>query len=421
MNDIMARAMEALGKYQQGLQNASSAGINSVRGNLPVPSRALMTDIDPQLQSAISKVPLIKWGVGNPIKPEGLDINSGDLINKAIDAITGGKYSPQEQGYFKKIQHGQELTPEDVTTGKALAQQDQLNMIGSLSGPKTIGKKGILPQNIPEIDSDDQKTMSDFIDYARGINKVSGGDELAGLRIAEKYDLPMPKTKAGLANVFDEVLSRIRQQPLEIKKINLNTEIDDAVKMDKGGMEKINSNSTEQEIIADLYKKAGMKPKALIPDKKVLSNSDLIIEDAIKKHGITNNPELAGFITNDGKMIDASGIKQGSQGLSRSVDHREIATDALIDNPNYQKSFSGSEALSSFMDETKSTRISVQPKEINIDILHNPSDQQMKQLEKISKGKTIVADISKKDGSVLKSGTFDSFEEYKKWINENIK
>ena len=47
--------------------------------------------------------------------------------------------------------------------------------------------------------------------------------------------------------------------------------------------------------------------------------------------GITNNLDLGGYILTDGNLLDLSGKKLGSDGKTRSIDHREIS-DAFEDN-----------------------------------------------------------------------------------------
>lgn len=143
----------------------------------------------------------------------------------------------------------------------------------------------------------------------------------------------------------------------------------------------------------------------------------LMANKAIKKYGTTTIPESASFVTQDGKIIDSSGKRLGSMSEGRNVDHREIAVDSIPLNAETQ-GMSGSDALSHFMDKAKTTRVNVTPNEINIDTIHNLSDAQFKELEKLSQGREIVADISRIDGSVAKSGTFKTFEEYKKFVSD---
>ena len=68
--------------------------------------------------------------------------------------------------------------------------------------------------NRSKIHPDDQNIMSDFIDYARGIYRPNRAEahnlQLDAARIAEHYGLDMPPTVNGLADSFDDVLSRNR-------------------------------------------------------------------------------------------------------------------------------------------------------------------------------------------------------------------
>ena len=72
-----------------------------------------------------------------------------------------------------------------------------------------------------KIHPEDQNVMSDFIDYQRGIYKPRPNEahrlEIDASRIAERYGLNMPPTAEGLADEFDNVLSRNR---FGLKKLN---------------------------------------------------------------------------------------------------------------------------------------------------------------------------------------------------------
>lgn len=49
-------------------------------------------------------------------------------------------------------------------------------------------------------------------------------------------------------------------------------------------------------------------------------------EKAIKYFGLTNNPVDAGYLLQDGRMLDFSGVRQGAwPGGGRALDHREIS------------------------------------------------------------------------------------------------
>ncbi len=175
-------------------------------------------------------------------------------------------------------------------------------------------------------------------------------------------------------------------------------------------------NWPEKDIVR--YKNAILGIEEPISKVKPVANFD-VKSKAIKEYGTTNVPESAAFVTPEGKIIDSSGRKQGSMSEGRNIDHREIAVNSIPDNST-TNGMSGSDALSYFMKESGSTRVSVMPKEINIDTLNPLTDVQLKQLEKLANGRSIVADISRPDGSVAKSGVFNSFNEYKTWIKSNL-
>lgn len=67
---------------------------------------------------------------------------------------------------------------------------------------------------------------------------------------------------------------------------------------------------------------------------KLVDNYNPEIEQIAKDYfGLTNNTKEAGYILNDGSLLDLSGKKFGGSAGSRSLDHREIV-DAFLDNPN---------------------------------------------------------------------------------------
>lgn len=68
--------------------------------------------------------------------------------------------------------------------------------------------------------------------------------------------------------------------------------------------------------------------------QKLIDNYNPEIEQIAKDYfGLTNNTKEAGYILNDGSLLDLSGKKFGGSAGSRSMDHREIV-DAFLDNPN---------------------------------------------------------------------------------------
>jgi hypothetical protein len=80
---------------------------------------------------------------------------------------------------------------------------DPQNIAGLVGSVKTSSFRVINPQ--------DRKIMTEFIDAVR-LSKPSQQLQLDASRIAERYGLKMPKSLAGIANVFDDVLATIHQK-----------------------------------------------------------------------------------------------------------------------------------------------------------------------------------------------------------------
>lgn len=125
-------------------QALQKQGVYGGQGISPI--RAVITDFQPQIQSALGKLPTLNWGVGNPIQPKGIPVKTGNIVNAGLNLLTGGGYSPEQQSYIKKINAGStKFTPQDIATGKQLQQEDMLNVGGILAGPtaKNFPKSGM--------------------------------------------------------------------------------------------------------------------------------------------------------------------------------------------------------------------------------------------------------------------------------------
>lgn len=88
-------------------------------------------------------------------------------------------------------------------------QQREMLQNDPLYSPEVIGG---FTMPVKKIHPEDAKRMMGFIDYVRLRQPANKGIELDASRIAEHYGTSMPKTRAGLANTFDEILSRMRQK-----------------------------------------------------------------------------------------------------------------------------------------------------------------------------------------------------------------
>lgn len=144
------------------------------------------------------------------------------------------------------------------------------------------------------------------------------------------------------------------------------------------------------------------------------------IEDsAIETHGTTNDPIEAAFITRDGKFIDGSGRKQGSDGGSRITDHREIAEDGLRSTDEFSELSEG-EALVKYQELTENIRVSLDDNTLSLDLITIPTESQIRSLRRMARGADLIIDITDPiSGKVKKSGTFDRFIDAIKFIKEN--
>lgn len=117
---------------QQALQKQ---GIYS--GYTITPSRAIVTDYQKQIRQMADKLPTFKWGVGNPIKPQGYDVNTGAIARGALDLVTGGAYSADEQSLLKKVNAGNtDFTPQELVAARNLQETDRLAIMGLTKTPE---------------------------------------------------------------------------------------------------------------------------------------------------------------------------------------------------------------------------------------------------------------------------------------------
>ncbi len=99
------------------------------------------------------------------------------------------------------------------------------------------------------------------------------------------------------------------------------------------------------------------------------------LEEIAKEYfGTTINTKVAGYILNDGSMLDFSGAKFGGNSNIRGIDHREI-NDAFLENEEYEDI-----GFDEFIDNGA---IRFMPEANSFLIARMPSEKQFNQLEKI--------------------------------------
>lgn len=120
--------------------------------------------------------------------------------------------SPQYKTNMKLSQGGQRITP----TQQRQTTQEAIKPVlatfgGTVSKPHRLdlmAKAAPKQVSVPKIDKYTQQEMVNFIDYVRLKQPTNLQAEFEATRLAEHYGLSLPKTRSGLANVFDKVLQK---------------------------------------------------------------------------------------------------------------------------------------------------------------------------------------------------------------------
>jgi hypothetical protein len=144
---------------------------------------------------------------------------------------------------------------------------------------------------------------------------------------------------------------------------------------------------------------------------------------ATKYFGTTTNPKSAGYMLDDGTMLDLSGRKFGSLSDSREMDHRDInmAFEDLDDSKLKTTSYgritpeSNSFYMIHFMNMTKSIRMALYGDSLNLDFETKPTPSQKLEIDTIIatyKIKEVVVDY--KGDSLL----FDDPVEFQTWLDK---
>lgn len=135
-------------------------------------------------------------------------------------------------------------------------------------------------------------------------------------------------------------------------------------------------------------------------------DSTKVTKKAIEYFGLTNDPREAGYILDDGKMLNLSGEKQGggtSVRGSRNLDHRDI--NQVFDDEETAKE--ASSGMLEFMN-MGNVRWSQIGNTVYIDVTRTPSPKQMQQILRYATGKEVVFDLTDgKTGYHIVSKEFD--------------
>jgi hypothetical protein len=161
----------------------------------------------------------------------------------------------------------------------------------------------------------------------------------------------------------------------------------------------------------------------MISLKKILReyNAQKAIKAAVDYFGYTNNPNEAGYLLPNGKMLDLSGKKHGGSGNSRDLDHREIviAFDDVDDKDldGTCKEDCNSRNMINFMNDAGTIRLSPQStSDLFIDIgINEPTKEQYNALSRIIRYfNNILIELSDHNGDSITSKEFGNDVDFRK-------
>ena len=218
---------------------------------------------------------------------------------------------------------------------------------------------------------------------------IKNGDEIIPIIAnAEQYidEIDTKPLKVHLYNFYDKKFSPI---------LNDNT----SVKLGENYTNSIADNLDNINPSAGLY-------------NKITDNYNPEIDKLAKDYfGLTDNVKEAGYILNDGSLLDLSGKKFGGPSNTRSMDHREIV-DAFLDNPNNTNNLEI--GFDEFIDNGA---VRYMPENNTFFLSKTPSEQQInkiKELLELNNGQTSIELVPK----VAEWGWDNNFKrDYGLWSN----
>lgn len=233
--------------------------------------------------------------------------NNGDTV-VAIIKPTQGKYNIIPSVYGKddldNLIKSSNIRYKDIERANLVIRPSSLQLLGV---DNTVGSltKSSMTQN-------EQNVNRTF--YQGGEDKVYSvfdlkvGDSLAAFGVVEEINQTDRQIKIGgqwhSMFMLDMEANRFGLTLGPKEEIDISEDVEEEVKKvsdDRSVVEGQKSNNAEYNKIAEDY------------------------------FGITNNLDLGGYILTDGNLLDLSGKKLGSDGRTRSIDHREVS-DAFEDN-----------------------------------------------------------------------------------------
>ena len=208
----------------------------------------------------------------------------------------------QDRGFYRVAT----LMPRRRIGNKKTIWEAALPLQNKSEQPAIIGPDGTL--NITPNYENVNRTFYQGGDKVYSVFDLKVGDSLAAFGVVEEINQTDRQIKIGgqwhSMFMLDMEANRFGLTLGPKEEIDISEDVEDEVKKvsdDRSAVEEQKANNTEYNKVAEDY------------------------------FGITNNLDLGGYILTDGNLLDLSGKKLGSDGRTRSIDHREIS-DAFEDN-----------------------------------------------------------------------------------------
>lgn len=245
-----------------------------------------------------------------------------ELVNKEADQSTllNGSYEDDVKAFNEAMQ--KDIVAEAFDIKQTLKE--------------TAIKEGGLDEETAEVASTLVENFTKVMYNETGQTPLEQFEEKGLTIIDERYPSPQDEV-IDESELTEEEIARLNEAEAQRQEIDIPFQTDQLRPGDEGyipykdGMADINTPefkkwsggvSVTEPNMAENYKKASENRDAVNEQKAKNTEYNEIAKDYF---GTTNNLDLGGYILTDGNLLDLSGKKLGSDGRTRSVDHREIS------------------------------------------------------------------------------------------------
>lgn len=241
-----------------------------------------------------------------------------ELVNKEADQSTllNGSYEDDVKAFNEAMQ--KDIVAEAFDIKQTLKE--------------TAIKEGGLDEETAEVASTLVENFTKVMYNETGQTPLEQFEEKGLTIIDERYPSPQDEV-IDESELTEEEIARLNEAEAQRQEIDIPFQTDQLRPGDKGYNIEADINTPEfkkwsggvsvtEPNMAENYKKASENRDAVNEQKAKNTEYNEIAKDYF---GTTNNLDLGGYILTDGNLLDLSGKKLGSDGRTRSVDHREIS------------------------------------------------------------------------------------------------